>query len=628
MIDSRVKRSSSFEPRRPFPLVSLASAGLLVVISIVLGCQPTEDASRPSSTGSSSNESDSGSASTDSQASDASAESQSSEASEPADSSSDPLAAPEPETSEPAVPESNEATTETQTPDSDASGETTETMPSEEPAVVSNDPPLTTPSATSETNESDEPALQEAPEYEGWDDPVLALFITGRQNGYIEPCGCTGLANQKGGLLRRDTMLTQLRERGWEMVPLDLGNQEHRFGAQATIKFTKTVEALAGTMNYAAIGLGPDDLRLPSTDLVQAIENSGAPENIFASANVALFGDYLPKVRILERAGHKLGVTSVLGPKAMAQVNNADAELIDLPEAIPAAVALMTEAACELKILMCYATVEETEEIVKSYPQFDLVICSGVDGEPTIAPSVLEVGDRKIPIVQTGVKGMYVGVVGWFPGQDEPLKYQRVALDGRFADSERIKRIFIDYQAQLETMGLEGLDLVPVSHPSGRTFVGSATCGECHTTAFEIWKNGVDGSGGPHSHATASLTEPNERTWVKRFHDPECLSCHTTGWNPQKYFPYEGGFVGLEESQAMFGNGCENCHGPGSDHVAAENGDIETTAEELKEFQAQMRVKLDATQCMECHDLDNSPDFHEPGAFEKYWARIIHEGKD
>ena len=32
--------------------------------------------------------------------------------------------------------------------------------------------------------------------------------------------------------------------------------------------------------------------------------------------------------------------------------------------------------------------------------------------------------------------------------------------------------------------------------------------------------------------------------------------------------------------------------------------------------------------CLECHDLDNSPDFHEPGAFARYWEEVKHEGKD
>jgi hypothetical protein len=33
--------------------------------------------------------------------------------------------------------------------------------------------------------------------------------------------------------------------------------------------------------------------------------------------------------------------------------------------------------------------------------------------------------------------------------------------------------------------------------------------------------------------------------------------------------------------------------------------------------------------CMVCHDLDNSPDFHEEDAFEDvYWPEVEHYGKD
>lgn len=536
-----------------------------------------------------------------------------------------------PETSESTIASPNDARTSSTTP-------MVEPTPSSTDPIGAVEPPSTSPGPTGVPSTTDEPAaaaeddadegLAAPAEYEGWSTPAVALVVSGRLNGYIEPCGCTGLSEQKGGLLRRDTMITQLRDRGWEVLPIDLGNQEHRHGPQASIKFARTVEAMAGIMGYRAIGIGPDDLALPSIDLVQSIENSGGNGNVFASANVALFGDYLPKLQIVESAGKKIGITSVLGPKGAATVNNSDVELLDLDASLRETSEAMSAAGCDLKVLMAYASMEETEAIARAHAGFDLVICSGVDGEPTLEPTYVTVGDRRVPVIQTGYKGMYVGVVGWFPGEENPLRYQRVPLDSRFEDSERIKSIFIRYQDQLETLGLEGLELRPISHPSGNRFVGSEACADCHTTAYRIWKEGVDGEGGPHSHATESLVEPGERTWVKRHFDPECLSCHVTGWNPQKYFPYDGGYVGLEASRALHGNGCENCHGPGERHVAAENGDLDVTADELVSLQQQMKVKLEATLCMECHDLDNSPDFHEPGAFEKYWARIVHEGKD
>jgi hypothetical protein len=61
--------------------------------------------------------------------------------------------------------------------------------------------------------------------------------------------------------------------------------------------------------------------------------------------------------------------------------------------------------------------------------------------------------------------------------------------------------------------------------------------------------------------------------------------------------------------------------------VAAENGEPDNlTDEQVKALQVEMRLKLaDAERkCMECHDLDNSLNFHEEGAFQKYWKKIAH----
>src|SRR5262249_6278511 len=137
-------------------------------------------------------------------------------------------------------------------------------------------------------------------------------------------------------------------------------------------------------------------------------------------------------------------------------------------------------------------------------------------------------------------------------------------------------------------------------------------------------------------HATQTLVDLKP----PRHFDPECLSCHATGWNPQKYFPYESGYVSLKDTPNMVANGCENCHGPAAEHVAAENGQIDASDAKKEQLRAELRLKIVANEgnrehqefekgkvvkmCMECHDRDNSPEFD----FQKYWPKVKHVGKD
>jgi hypothetical protein len=468
-------------------------------------------------------------------------------------------------------------------------------------------------------------ASKDKPLFAGWEQPRVVFVLTGQQLGYIEPCGCTGLANQKGGLARRFSFLAQLRdERGWPVVPLDVGNQVKRFGKQAEIKFSRTAAGLRA-MAYRSIVLGEDDLKLPAGELVAATNPDDKP-SLFVGSNVAVLArDLQPQFQVIEAGGKKIGVTAVLGEKYEQKL--ASDELVHSPaiESVKLAADELKKLGCDFYVLLAHAPLDETKKIAQAVPDFNLVVTSGGFGEPTL--ELEPIAGTQARLAQVGTKGMYAVVVGLFDNPTQPLRYERVPLDDRFPDAPEMLKLLADYQAELESLGLDGLEVKPQPHPTGHSFVGSEKCGECHTKAFAIWQET------PHAHATDSLVKPpNARAAIARHHDPECLSCHVTGWEPQQFYPFESGYLSLEKTPQLSQSGCENCHGPGSAHVAAEAGDVKLSDQDITRLRDQMKLPLAGgvaeQRCMQCHDLDNSPDFHAKGAIEKYWKRVEHVGKD
>lgn len=466
-----------------------------------------------------------------------------------------------------------------------------------------------------------DPIKVNGPIFKDWSPPKLAIVITGEQLGYIEPCGCAGLENQKGGLSRRHTLLKELKEKGWPILPVDLGGVINRFGKQAELKFQNAVDALK-LMDYAAVGWGPTDLRLPAGELISAVTDTDAPPSRFVSANVALFGfeaGLTPRFRVVEAGGKKIGITGALGDAQQKQVNNADVTFAPAEKSLEEVLPQFADK-CDLRILLSYAEPEESAKLAKRFPQFQIVVTAGGADEPPNEPRKVEGTDTLL--IELGHKGMFAVVLGLYDDPQKPVRYQRVALDSRFGDSPQMRQVMVNYQHQLTELGWDGLGLRPKPHaratasgdPLGQ-FVGSAECGKCHQKAFDVWTNT------PHAHATDSLVNAKP----PRQFDPECVSCHVTGWNPQQFFPYESGFLSLAKTPHLAGNGCENCHGPGAAHVTAENaaGD----AANRDKLRALMRVSKGTSldnACTVCHDLDNSPKFD----FNTWWPQVEHKGKD
>lgn len=471
----------------------------------------------------------------------------------------------------------------------------------------------------------------------GWPKPALAIMFSGEMDGYIEPCGCTGLENQLGGLKRRQTLIRQLEAQGWPLVKIDLGGLTKRVDVQTAIKFRHAVEALV-EMGYSAVGIGANELKLNIDAVAGAIMNIDPEKNPIVSANVGIYGlqesldlGLRKPYRVVTVGGKRIGVTTVLGAGHQAAAKNlstSDVGYVDPVEALAKIAPELAAEKCELNVLLVHGDPEEAAELSRKFPTlFQIVATAGGAVEPPARGKVIE--GSGATLIEAGQKGKYVIVLGFYPGETPSVRYQRVPLDARFADSPEMKARMAAYQQELETMTLDGLGLTGTPHPDGE-FVGSETCADCHTKAWEVFEQT------PHHHATDTLVNLDP----PRHFDPECLSCHVTGWNPQQYLPYKTGFTGLESTPHMMQNGCENCHGPGGDHVKAESGEVEVTQAQRDALRAALRMKIvdnegnngDKQQvlgkvvdrCLQCHDDDNSPDFD----FQEYWPKVRHEGKD
>ncbi|MEY3175791.1 MAG: Hydroxylamine oxidoreductase-linked cytochrome [Planctomycetota bacterium] len=467
-----------------------------------------------------------------------------------------------------------------------------------------------------------------------WPKPSAVLVVTGEQQGYFEPCGCT--ANQLGGMTRRAGLFRQLRDLDWDVRGIDLGSLSSRTGTQAQLKFETTLQALRD-LNYIAVGLGPEELRLDPGYLLSQHVTDGDEFLGFVSANLTFFGSRdlgTPLAsRIITIGGVRVGITSLLSETLRNEVLPAgsppgDAEWTDPQESLKAVLEDFDAQQVQFRVLLSQATLDESRAFARAFPQLDLIVAAQGfgDGEPD--PELI----GTVRLIQAGEKGKTAGVVGIYPEDTaQPVRFELVKLNGgRFGDDPAMVQLLQQYQQRLREQRLVAAEAA-VRHPSGAAFVGARKCGECHTKAFAVWEKSA------HSHALESLDPALARRGaerlhgIQRFHDPECLACHVTGWDPRDYIRFESGFLneefasspaerGLE--QLLAGNQCENCHGPGSTHI-----DLVENGAEPEEAAKSVRVTLQQARdsaCYRCHDGENSPEFD----FDRYWEQIRHPDRD
>ena len=103
--------------------------------------------------------------------------------------------------------------------------------------------------------------------------------------------------------------------------------------------------------------------------------------------------------------------------------------------------------------------------------------------------------------------------------------------------------------------------------------------GECHAEELVWWRTTL------HGHAYRTLQDRHKE------YNLSCVGCHVTGYN-------QPGGSTVAHVGPLADVGCENCHGPGSQHVESPTA-------------AAVDVRLDATEdvCLRCHTPEHSDHF-------------------
>jgi hypothetical protein len=505
--------------------------------------------------------------------------------------------------------------------------------------------------------------------FRGWESPDLVLVLTGQQNGYLLPCGCS--RPQKGGLERRYNFVQALRAKGWSVVLADLGDVPQRHGpvalpnVQGLVKYRYAMQAMK-TMGYAAVGIGEHEAALPlSTALDEWALNN--PEPAVVAANLddhenKFPGEIKDWVTAAPAPGTplpsvKVGVAGAVGPLVAKAITAKDPGVkfaSNGKRVLPEVLKQMDAAGVELRVLLYQGSLVQTAEkgskaeaveLAKAFPQFQVVVAQSEEEEPSSYPVVLTKGAQGAATslaVGLGHKGKYVGAVGvWKPekaGDPFTLRYQLVEMGEEFLtpagaeDAHPVAKLIEAYTKELKD-GNYLAKYGQAKHPHqvavkgvSPTYRGSEACKGCHRPAYDVWKKS------DHGHAYKTLVDVKHPS--NRQYDAECVVCHTVG------FGNETGFADEVRTPKLVNVGCENCHGPGSAHIDAEHGnndaDKATWRKLMNEWKAPAgedaaaktrRLDRIETFCKRCHDIDNDVHWVRDGKndpFAQKWGKIVH----
>jgi nitrate/TMAO reductase-like tetraheme cytochrome c subunit len=229
------------------------------------------------------------------------------------------------------------------------------------------------------------------------------------------------------------------------------------------------------------------------------------------------------------------------------------------------------------------------ESIAKAAPFIDCVVCPSESDEPAVIGN-----PNKRPLAITvGRFGRYIcGLKVTAParvGQRLRLAFKELPVEEGLPKDDSLVKLYEDYQQIVKDRNL--LEKHPrFALSDDLEYKGSKSCKPCHEYEYEKWENQKT-----HAKAFSTLEQVNSQ------YDPECVVCHVIGMD------YESGFISQQDTGHLINVGCENCHGPGSEH----NLTAGTT-----------KLTEPKSTCIDCHTPEHSGDY--AGNEDSFMEKIKH----
>lgn len=497
------------------------------------------------------------------------------------------------------------------------------------------------------------------------------IFYTGNRRNNLEPCGCKK-TKQLGGINYEAGFLNNAENKSKTQLKLDIGDTFLGSKSPNNILKSKYIAKYLGAMEFDAVNLGTYELRA-GLDFIKEIStkykvNFISSNIIDKSTNKLLFPPY--KIFEKEIEGIRkpikiavIGVAYYLPPSSSSDKNTSKLQSFSIEDAMEGnfdveknrtiannikpneteynkinpkvesmnpttnkplnnnkkewellgSTDTVRKYVSELRdkvdiiILLAEISSQNANNLIKEVDGIDIFIM-GTSPKGSAYPKKM----KNTILITPGSSGSYISELMLKIDKDKQIEksYGRIIEVYEDLPSDvGVFKILDEYKEETKELPVTS---TPKSIPINQRYTGAVNCKTCHLDEYTSWSKTL------HADAFKSLQ------LKKQEYDPECVSCHVTGYN------VGNGFRSFKETPRMINVQCEQCHDAGFAHfsemmrkkILVEKEQLDP----LKNVPEQYIPKLKMTQaeCMKCHDKANDDDFNYKRDMEiiKHWDKL------